>query len=46
MIYEDVQKLAPGNLVTMYEIDCRAIGGDVERYHNHNDGVVTWQGQQ
>lgn len=46
MIYEDVQKLAPGNLVTMYEIDCRAIGGDVERYHNHNDGVITWQGQQ
>ncbi|USY23943.1 phage minor tail protein L [Alcaligenes sp. 1735tsa3] len=46
MILEDVQKLVPGNLVTLYELDCRAIGGDVERYHNHNDGVVTWQGNQ
>lgn len=46
MILEDVQKLVPGNLVTLYELDCRAIGGDVERYHNHNDGVITWQGKQ
>lgn len=44
MILEDVQKLVPGNLVTLYEIDCRAIGGDVERYHNHNDGEIVWQG--
>lgn len=46
MILEDVQKLVPGNLVTLYEIDCTAIGGDIERYHNHNDGVITWQGNE
>lgn len=45
MITEDIQKLTPGNLVTLYEIDCRNIGGSVERYHGHNDGVIIWQGQ-
>lgn len=40
----DIQKLTPGALVTLYEIDCVAIGGNIERYHNHNDGVITWQG--
>lgn len=44
MIANDIQKLAPGNLVTLYEIDCTGIGGSIERYHNHNDGVITWQG--
>lgn len=44
MILEDVQKLVPGNLVTLYEIDCTGIGGDIERYHNHNDGEIVWQG--
>jgi len=44
MILEDVQKLVPGNLVTLYEIDCTGIGGTVERYHNHNDGPIVWQG--
>jgi len=44
MILEDVQKLSPGNMVTLYEIDMRKFGGDVERYHNHNDGVIVWQG--
>lgn len=46
MISEDIQKLTPGNLVTLYEIDCRHIGGDVERYHGHNNGVIIWQGQR
>lgn len=44
MILEDVQKLSPGNIVEFFEIDCRAIGGSVERYHNHNDGPLIWQG--
>lgn len=44
MITEDIQKLTPGNLVTLYEIDCRAIGGVVERYHNHHDGEIVWRG--
>ena len=46
MILEDVQSMTPGNLITLYEIDCRSIGGDVERYHAHNDGIITWQGKQ
>lgn len=46
MINEDIQKLTPGNLITLYELDCRSIGGDVERYHGHNDGVITWQGNE
>ncbi len=46
MILADVQTLTPGNLVTLYELDCTAIGGLVERYHNHNDGVITWQGNE
>lgn len=46
MILADVQLLTPGNLVTLYELDCTAIGGLTERYHNHNDGVITWQGHQ
>lgn len=46
MILSDVQKLTPGNLVTMWELDCAALGGDVERYHNHNDGVIVWQGKE
>lgn len=45
MITEDIQKLTPGNLVTFYELDCQSIGGSVERYHNHNDGEIIWQGQ-
>lgn len=45
MILEDVQKLVPGNLITLYEIDCTAIGGEIERYHNHNDGEIVWQGE-
>jgi len=44
MILADVQKLVAGNLVTLYELDCQALGGGVERYHNHNDGVIVWQG--
>jgi len=44
-VLEDVQKLAAGNLVTLYELDCQPLNGSVERYHNHNDGVIVWQGQ-
>jgi len=44
MILSDVQKLVAGNLVTLYELDCTALGGSVERYHAHNDGAIVWQG--
>lgn len=45
MILEDVQKLTPGNRIEMFEVDCTQIGGVVERYHNHNDGIIVWQGE-
>lgn len=46
MILEDVQSLTPGNLITLYEIDATAIGGDVERFHGHTDDVIYWQGNK
>lgn len=46
MILEDVQKLSPGNLVTLYELDYSSLGGYVERFHNHNDGIIVWQGNK
>lgn len=44
MILQDVQSLTPGNLVTLYELDLTALGGGYERFHNHNDGIIIWQG--
>ena len=32
-------------LITLYELDARKLGGEVYRFHGHNDGVITWQGQ-
>lgn len=46
MISNDVQKLDLGRLVVLYEIDCTSIGGDIERYHNHTDGPILWQGKE
>jgi len=45
-IREDVQKFAPGNLVTLYEIDLTVFGGDVQRYHAHNTNVIVWRGNE
>lgn len=45
MILADVQKLEVGNIITVYELDSSAIGGDVDRFHAHNDGPITWQGE-
>jgi len=44
-VFEDIQKLVAGNLVTLYELDCQVLNSGVERYHNHNDGIIVWQGQ-
>lgn len=43
-ISSDIQSLSPGHIVTLYELDMRAIGGNLERYHPHNDGPLIWQG--
>ncbi len=35
MIRTDIQKLEPGSLVQLIEVDCSAFGGDVLRFHGH-----------
>ncbi|WP_432481024.1 phage minor tail protein L [Moraxella sp. ZY200743] len=42
----DIQQSTVQGLITLYELDARRLGGDVYRFHGHNDGVITWQGQQ
>lgn len=36
MIRNDVQKLEPGSLVTLIEVDCTSFGGDILYFHGHN----------
>ncbi len=46
-IASDIQKLAPGNLVELFELDASAIGGTVYRFHagtNELQSPVVWQG--
>lgn len=46
-IRQDVQRLAPGALIEMFEIDATALGGEIEYFHpGTNAGLqpVVWQG--
>ena len=40
-----IQKDSVQGFITLYELDARKLGGDIYRFHGHNDGVITWQGQ-
>lgn len=43
-IKADVQLLAPGSLVELYEIDASALGAEIYRFHPHkNNGNITFQ---
>lgn len=47
MIESDVQKLNPGQLVDMFELDPTSVGGSILRWHNGVNGPnndVVWQG--
>lgn len=47
MIESDVQKLNPGAIVDMFELDTTALGGSVLRWHNGVNALgndVVWQG--
>ena len=47
MIKTDIQKLAPGAIVELFELDLTPFGGDVLRFHAGTNGLiqnVTWQG--
>ena len=32
--------------ITLYELDARRLGGEIYRFHGHNDGIITWQGNE
>lgn len=36
MLKSDFQKLEPGSLVTLIEVDCTSFGGDILYFHGHN----------
>lgn len=48
-IISDVQSLAPGDIVTLYELDMSSLGGTKFLFHNErvaNGGSVWWQGRE
>jgi lambda family phage minor tail protein L len=47
LINQDLQKLAPGQMVELFELDCSNVGGAVLRFHNGQNQLgadVVWQG--
>lgn len=44
--HSEIQKPAVQGLITLYELDARALGGEVYRFHGHHDGIITWQNQE
>lgn len=47
MITSDVQKLEPGRLIELFEVDCTLIGGDMLRFHGHlQSASIWWQGNE
>ncbi|WP_411670540.1 phage minor tail protein L [Bordetella trematum] len=46
-INSDVQRLSPGNRVTLFELDCTAIGGDLLRFHGYpQQRSILWKGAE
>jgi len=46
-IYADIQRLEPGELVELFELDATAISGDVLRFHGYQQvGSIWWQGNE
>lgn len=46
-IASDIQKLEPGALVELFELDATMQGGDVLRFHAHTQvGSIWWQGNE
>ncbi|WGS46795.1 phage minor tail protein L [Burkholderia sp. JSH-S8] len=43
----DIQRLEPGRLIELFEVDCSAIGGDILRFHGHlQTESIVWQGME
>lgn len=46
-IYEDIQKLTPGQYVELYEMDLTNLGGDTYYFHGYTQvGPIYWQGME
>ena len=46
-IQADIQKLEPGKLVELFDLDATAIGGDILRFHGHAQvGPIWWKGNE
>lgn len=46
-IITDIQKLQPGKLVELYELDSTAIGGVMQRFHGYADNsTIFWGGNE
>lgn len=41
----DIQQTSVQGLITLYELDARKLGGEIYRFHGHNDGIINWNGQ-
>lgn len=41
---DDIQKGSVQGFITLYELDARKLGGEIYRFHGHNDGIIRWQG--
>lgn len=41
----DIQKLEPGEVVNLFELDLTSIGGPTQRFHGYSvSGIIYWQG--
>jgi len=46
-VLQDIQRLEPGDLIELFELDATGIGGDHARFHAYRlIGAIWWQGQQ
>lgn len=47
MIVSRIQKLEPGSLVRLYELDLTNYDGEILRFHGHlEEGAIIWQGHE
>ncbi|WP_081024179.1 phage minor tail protein L, partial [Ralstonia solanacearum] len=46
-ITADIQRLEPGALVELFELDATAVGGDMRRFHGYAQvGSIWWAGNE
>ncbi|MCQ9618405.1 phage minor tail protein L [Paenalcaligenes niemegkensis] len=44
-ITADIQRLEPGDVIRLFELDATELGGDIQRFHGHKqDKPIIWQG--